>query len=316
MMKSLNELYQSYFHGKYDFSDFLSLNVLDETEIAYEKNNKKIYRCSTKLKAIHRFINLFLLSKLRIKDEVVFSYRPGKNVIDAIKPHATNNYFFTTDIENFFPSINEAVVRETIFSNIENFDVIDINVYVEKIISLIAIDGALPIGFSTSPSISNACLYDVDNDILLFCKQANLLYTRYADDLIISSVSKFDATGVKDKITSILSTQKNTIYSLNNKKTRVSSRSQKVKLMGVVILPNGKVTVDIHVKNKVETMLYFYLNDKAKLLDYSGMDYESTLGLISGLLNHINTIDDTYLDKLRMKYGNTIVDMFFHKSVK
>ncbi|MFQ2360370.1 MULTISPECIES: reverse transcriptase domain-containing protein [Aeromonas] len=315
-MKCLHELYQSYFHGKYDFSDFLYLNVSDEVEVAYEKNDKKVYRCSAKLKAIHRFINLFLFSKLKIKDDVVFSYRPGKNVVDAIRPHANNNYFFTTDIENFFPSINEIVVRDTINSNIDNFDVSDIANHIDKIISLTVIDNMLPIGFSTSPSISNACLYDLDNDISSFCKKYNFIYTRYADDLIFSSISKFDVADIKQNIVSILSTQKNTKFSLNHKKTRVSSRSNKIKLMGVVILPNGKVTVDINVKNKVETMLYFYLNDKDKLVDYSGMDYESTLGFISGLLNHINTIDDSYLDKLRMKYGNAIVDMFFHKSVK
>ncbi|CNC89630.1 Retron-type reverse transcriptase [Yersinia frederiksenii] len=314
--RKFSELFDSYFYGKYSFDDFLSIDISKETKKIQLKDNKIIYSCSGKLKNIHRFINIFIINKLCIKEDIVFSYRAGKNVVDTILPHSENKFFLQTDIYNFFPSISINLIKETILRGISNLEITDIDDYVDYILKLITIDNSLPIGFSSSPPMSNSCLYDIDNKISIYCEQKRMKYTRYADDLIISSMNLFDVNHVKNSIAKILNEQKNASFILNERKTKFFSKSQKIKMLGVVILPTGRVTVDIKMKKKVESMIYFYLNDKDKLLDLSGLNYEDTLKNISGLLNHINTIDKKYLDKLRMKYGNTVVDMFFHKSVK
>lgn len=46
------------------------------------------------------------------------------------------------------------------------------------------------------------------------------------------------------------------------------------------------------------------------------VDDEKAIKKFSGLINYVNTVDPAYLDKLRKKYGLTIVDMFIHKSPK
>jgi len=96
----------------------------------------------------------------------------------------------------------------------------------------------------------------------------------------------------------------------------------------MVILPSQMVSVDIKVKRKLEHLIHFYITDKDKFIDSilkdpkvktSGLNdseiLEKGVNTVSGLLNHINTIDKSYLDKLKKKYGNTIVDMLFYKNV-
>jgi hypothetical protein len=84
----------------------------------------------------------------------------------------------------------------------------------------------------------------------------------------------------------------------------------------MVILPNGKVSVDIKFKKEAEVKLHYYLTNKDKFTEITGPDFNSAVEKISGQLNYVNTVDPGYLDKLRKKYGATIVDMFLHKSDK
>lgn len=36
---------------------------------------------------------------------------------------------------------------------------------------------------------------------------------------------------------------------------------------------------------------------------------------LSGMINYISTIDEAYINKLKRKYGSTIVEMFLRKSL-
>ena len=81
-------------------------------------------------------------------------------------------------------------------------------------------------------------------------------------------------------------------------------------------MPSGKVSVDIKLKQQLEVLLHFYINDKNKFSDYLKNHYHGDLSKISGQLNYINSIDSTYLNKLRKKYGNYIVDVFYRHTIR
>jgi retron-type reverse transcriptase len=51
-------------------------------------------------------------------------------------------------------------------------------------------EGVLPIGFPTSPLISNIVFKNLDEKIIEFTNKENLSYSRYADDMLISSNRK------------------------------------------------------------------------------------------------------------------------------
>ncbi|MFM0213986.1 reverse transcriptase domain-containing protein, partial [Paraburkholderia sediminicola] len=85
------------------------------------------------------------------------------------------------DIEQFFPSISRVRVCE-IFrslgynSRLSNF-----------LAHLLTLDEALPQGAPTSPAISSIILKAFDESVERFCAANNLIYSRYADDIAISS---------------------------------------------------------------------------------------------------------------------------------
>lgn len=313
-MKNLEDIFDSNFHGKLRFTDFLQCNIAGEYE-SFQVKDRTILNPSSKLKSYHRFLNNFVFEFTNILTDVVYSYRKGFNAYHAVSKHAGSNFFFKTDLNNFFRSIKKEHIESIITSNLKNFPASDINIHLDRIIELVCINDELPVGFSTSPLISNACLFKFDTELKEYCDANNLIYTRYSDDLIISSNEYSPLLELADKIKEILKENFGDNLTINMSKTKILKVGSKVKLLGMVVLPSGKITVDAKLKKKIEVLLHFYVNDKNKFNDLIENDYDSSLAMISGQLNYINTIDKDYLNKLRKKYGNYVIDIFFHKSV-
>ena len=82
----------------------------------------------------------------------------------------------------------------------------------------------------------------------------------------------------------------------------------------MVLLPNGTVSVDSSIKSEVEVLIHFYLRDRNKFADRVDGDPRKAEARLSGLLNYVNTIDQSYHEKLRKKFGVAVVDYFLHRS--
>ncbi len=92
---SLETAFNSYFHNKHSFQDFLNININNEyKQIFYSKNT---FSPSKKLKQFQQFLNLFIFDHVNINKNVVFSYRKGVSTIDAIKPHKNKKFIYTTE---------------------------------------------------------------------------------------------------------------------------------------------------------------------------------------------------------------------------
>ncbi len=311
---SLQNAFDSTFHHKFEFNDFCQLDVVKEfTKLPTQR--KLIFNPSSKLKKYHRFLNSFVFDYAKVNTDVVHSYRRGKNTFTAVIKHADSKYFFQTDIKDFFYSITSQDIVNVFDENLSNVPICDIDKYKDHLVNMVTVNNMLPVGFSTSPSISNTCLYAFDNDLEEYCLKKGVIYTRYSDDIILSS-NESNLYIIQDFISEKLSQYFNNRLQLNPNKTKHTHKGKKIKLLGLVILPSGKVSVDMKVKKRLEIALYFYINDKEKFYDFLSKQYDSNLSTISGQLCYINSIDKSYLDKLRKKYGNYIVDIFFHKTVK
>lgn len=309
---SLQEAFDFAFHHKFAFNDFINLNVEQECQ----RLGPKIISPSPKLKKYHRFLNKYIFDYAKINENVVYSYRQDKSPFDAVIKHAENKYFFQTDIKDFFNSINSRDVEIVIGENLNATSISDIQNYKNQLLLLTTIQNHLPIGFSTSPNISNSCLFSFDNQLEDFCIDQGITYTRYSDDIILSSNDKNILDPAKDFIIQKLKLFYGERIVINPKKTKFTHKGGKIKLLGLVILPSGKVSVDMKMKNHLEILLHFYINDRERYVDYLKNNYDGDPAKISGQLNYINAIDSSYLDKLRKKYGNFIVDIFYHQAIK
>lgn len=312
---SLQNAFISYFHKHYLFDDFLSIHTNEHyTEIFYSKNT---FSPSKKLKDFQKFLNLFIFESLPIHHDVVFSYRKGVNAQDAISPHKNSKYILSTDIKSFFASIDTNKLRKLILSNKNNFLIvpIDIEKYIDAIMNITTYNGILPVGAPTSPAISNGYLFDLDNALQNYCLQNEIIYTRYSDDFIFSSGTKEPLEKVLPVISDIFLSLGFDAFTLNESKTRIQQQGSKIVLLGLVITPQGYVTVDKNLKNEVEILLHFYLTDKEKFRDYFLKKFSSNIDKVSGLLSHINAVDSYYIAKLKKKYGSFIVNSFIHRDI-
>lgn len=313
----LEKLFEAMYHGKRSFTNFSHAqveNCIERQKLTRFGKVRQIIVPNNQLKGHHEFVRLFFLDFMPLNEQVVFSYRRGFSAYDAVAPHAENRSFFICDIGDFFPNLKRARIQTTIATAREQSPVEDFDRWFERVIDLVCVEDSLPQGFSTSPAISNAALKPFDSAIQGLCNQRNLIVTRYSDDIIISG-KDFDA--LKDIQTLVESTLKDSMggeFSLHPSKSKLLHRGVKIKLLGMVLLPNGKVTIDSEIKSEIEVLIHFYLSDSTKFAAQLSGNAKKAEARLAGLLNYANAIDQQYLDKLRKKFGATVVDLFIHRS--
>lgn len=314
MSIKIKEIFDIYFNNTMDFVDFFSLNKMDHLE-------KKIFRGReivaykegfNKLRLLHRFLNEAIFNRVEIIDDVVFSYRKKVNVFDCVYPHRLNPFIFKTDIKNFFPSFTRKFIQNKLENIFNEFIISDINEYLPNIIDIVSYNDFLPVGFSTSPSLSNILFSDADKKLKEFSASNEYLYTRYSDDLIISSEKEIHKNEIFSTVQQIINSECET-FVLNFDKTKLLKKGGARKIMGVSILPDGHISVDKVIKNNIETKLHYV----SKLNNINSQDPElmEVKRYLSGMINYISTIDESYIHKLKRKYGSTIVEMFLRKSL-
>ena len=315
--KPLKTLFEAMFHGKRAFPDFMrrvSEDDLGRTHIQQSAKRREFISPSERLRAYHNFLRLFLVDFLPVYENTVFSYRKGVNARSAVEQHALSRHFFVTDIESFFPSITRDTVRETIISAMKEIPITDLADYLEHVLDLLCVDDALPIGFSTSPGLSNAALYPFDVAFQARCQQLGVIYTRYADDIILSSVERSRVELGVDALNELLARTFRGALRLHHGKSKYLNVGGKIKLLGMVLLPNGSISVDTSIKDEIETMFHLYLRNRERFNTMLETGPAKTEARLAGLLNYANTVDQSYLEKLRRKYGVAVVDMFLHRS--
>lgn len=315
--RPLHELFDAMYHGKYRFQEFLELNP-EENYSQVRWKSRTIYKPSEKLKVFHSFLNGFLVDHLPVNGSVSFAYRKGASLLQAVTPHARSRAFFQTDLERFFESITSDLIRVVLERT--QSPISDLDRHVDHILDLLTIEGRLPIGYSTSPALSNACMIGFDGRLEGVSKDRNWIFTRYADDIIISASDRHSIDDACRVVESCLAAEMGDGFALNKSKSKLTTIGRKVQLLGFVILPNGAVVLDRDVRNKIETLLHFYVTDRSRLarifVEERGEGMEEGLQRLSGLVSYANAVDSHYLDKLRSKFGITVVDSFLHRSAQ
>lgn len=322
----LQELFDAMYHGKSSFGDFLQSPMPQNYELisSGSAGKRKIFKPKENLKTYHRFLNLFLFEFLPINERVVFSYRKGVGTVNAVEKHRHSRYFFQTDISSFFYSIDSSLTRKVILAGADFCPISDLEHHIDRILELVCIDDTVPVGFPASAPLSNAVLSNFDNELEVICEKRELIYSRYADDIIISGQNQTGLQGIDEIVQNTLTTFASPKFKINRGKTKFFQTGGKVKILGMMILPNGKVSPDTNKKRDLEVLLHFYLTDRAKfnarveeLKNRSNKEDELTeedyQNFLSGNLTYVDSIDPDYTDKLRRKFGAATIDMLIHK---
>ena len=132
------------------------------------------------LKTIQRFILDCILSQLR-PHEAACGFRRGFSCRNGAEQHVGRPFLWNIDLEDFFPSITKAQVKE-VFRSVGYPDA---SAY--YLSGLCCLERRLPQGAPTSPALANLVCATMDESIAGVSLEREVVYTRYADDLSFSS---------------------------------------------------------------------------------------------------------------------------------
>lgn len=232
-----------------------------------------------------------------------FAYKESLNTKECVSKHLGSVYFLKLDIHHFFESMNPSffISRiESVFSSssiFNSFTIKEKTAFKNKLknmVDITTINNSFPIGFVTSPIISEIYLSDFDRHLDDFCNENGLIYTRYADDLLLSSKDDFD----KDLVLNIIKERLNSLsLDINVNKTRkvdLAKEGDNINYLGL---------------NIVKTKDWFrisigksFLRKLIKLKLYSYKD-EYTVKKIAGLENYLKYNDlvtyQKYLSRIK-----------------
>lgn len=245
-----------------------------------------------------------------------FAYIKHRCTLDAVKRHQANEskWFGKYDLSNFFGSTTIDFVMK-MFGMVFPFSEVVKSTRGEqelrKAVELAFLDGGLPQGTPISPLITNIMMIPIDYKLANGFRDFNhqrFVYTRYADDFLISSRYTFDFRVVEKFIVDILNSF-GAPFTIKSTKTRYGSSAGSNWNLGVMLNKDNQITIGHRKKRQFQAMLASYIMDKKNGVDWSKADIQT----MEGYRNYYRMIEGDNIDKIvshvGAKFGVDVVQL-------
>lgn len=258
-----------------------------------------------KLKERQRELVKYMQEHLHILESPwAFAYTKGLSALDALKKHQDNHskWFLKIDIKDFFPSCTVNVVESNLSKlfPICSWLEIDRDALFDTLRDNVYHNGCLPQGGVTSPYLSNLIMVPYDYQIHKLLKTAanfkkqKYVYTRYADDILISAKNKFEWQTIVNEIQNIFGTD----FTLKREKTRYGSSSGRNWNLGTMLNAENNITIGYKAKEEwkrkmMEIIIRNSNNESINLVEKQHL---------SGILAYYKSIEPGYFNYLNRHY--------------
>ncbi|KAB7740574.1 RNA-directed DNA polymerase [Parvibaculum sedimenti] len=250
------------------------------------------------VKFLQRWLVRNMFSALPVHHAVA-SYREGVGIADNAQAHVRKNYLLKIDFKNFFPSIRAADIRHLLEKNSSRFSDILTDDDVQVITDIVCKNGALSIGAPSSPILSNAILIDFDEFVFQASKDREVIYTRYADDLFLSTDKPNCLSVMMELIRIRLSSGGQPSLSINEEKSVFTSRKRNRTVTGLVLTSDRTLSVGRKKKRQIRTMIHLYQEDKLSA---------ESISYLRGYLAFVHAAEPDLLVRLQQKFGQETMD--------
>lgn len=194
---------------------------------------------------IQKEFSQFLLIN-RAKNDHSHGFELNKSIITNANKHVNKKIVLNIDLEDFFSNISTSRIGKLL---LEKFNISEVEAI--KIADLLTYKNSLPQGSPSSPVLSNLICEQLDYELHKYCKQFNITYTRYADDMSFSfNFNKLPIIQVKNII--FIIEQNN--FKINKKKYRYYYRNTRQLVTGLVV--NEKINVKREYYKNLRAILY------------------------------------------------------------
>jgi len=244
---------------------------------------------------------LMEFQRLRLQQLYMKTTRPyfahgferGRNIYTNARIHCGKKYILNIDIKDFFPSCTVQHASHSTSFDMEPWEY--------------AKDGVLPQGAPTSPAIANRIMASVDNRIVFKVKKwitDDVRYTRYADDITLSSNSRaIFGKATYEIIKEALATKG---FKINKKKVRRTSAGRRLEVTGLAI-NSGKPTVPRKFRRNIRAAVHNAFHNGVT---------SSNKGTLEGKIGHIALCHPKEAKKLLTKLSKASVSKTIDKNKK
>lgn len=197
-----------------------------------------------------------------------FAYIEGRSTIDAVKRHQANEsrWYAKFDLSNFFGNTTMEFTMQQlsmIFPFSEIIKIPEGRVELEKALDLAFLNGGLPQGTPISPLITNIIMIPIDFKLKKALRDFDgkyHVYTRYADDFIISSRYDFNFRDVEKLIADTI-VDSGAKFRLKPEKTRYGSTAGRNFNLGLMVTSENRITIGNAKKRQIEMLMRNYAID-------------------------------------------------------
>ena len=230
-----------------------------------------------------------------------WAYMPKRSTIDAIQRHKENDsqWFLKVDIKKFFDNCSKELI-ETQLNKL--FPLHHNPLAIKELAEFATLENELPQGTPLSPYLTNLIMVPFDYYFSNYCENNNLIYTRYADDIIISSKEEFQFQSVLSKLQEILVENKYP-FLINKEKTRYGNRNGRNWNLGLMLNKDNEITLGHQFKRKLKVILHKLANE----------ELEKDNPHLIGLFSYLKQIEPRYYENLNgyavFKHGKVIKDL-------
>jgi hypothetical protein len=169
-------------------------------------------------------------------------------------------------------------------------------VELEKAISLCVLKGVLPQGTPISPLITNIMMIPVDHRLSNGLRDFNgqsFVYTRYADDFLISSKYDFEHKKVEKLLIDTLA-EFEAPFTIKSEKTRYGSSAGSNWNLGVMLNKDNNITVGYRKKRQFQAMLSSYVMDRLHGQKWDKSDIQQ----MEGFRNYYRMVEGETIDRI------------------
>jgi len=253
---------------------------------------REVAQPAREVKAVQRWLVRYLTPHLPVH-EAATAYRVGASIRDNAARHASSRYMLKLDFTNFFPSI----VRSDISAHLERHCGQIFDASARLLIAHVCCWARkrhpplrLCLGAPSSPIMSNTMMFEFDSRLTSLAEADGVTYSRYADDLTLST----DQPRVLDRyvllVRQLLGELSYPSVQLNDAKTVFASRAVKRTVTGLVITPDGSVSVGRDRKRLIRSMYH-----RSMLGQLSSGETQELLGLIA----FVDSIEPGFSQRLK-----------------
>jgi len=258
------------------------------------------------MNALRELKTLFEFNMFALYHTTAFAYVRGRSTIDTIKRHQRNEskWFLKLDFSNFFGSTTPEFVLRMLSQLFPFSEIVKSHEGVHELtqaLNLCFLNNGLPQGTPISPSLTNVMMVPLDHKLsnsLRNFDNRRFVYTRYADDLLVSCKIDFDRNKVQQFVIDVLK-EFNAPFTIKPEKTRYGSAAGRNWNLGLMLNGNNKITVGHKRKKQFKAMLDNYIRDRK-----AGQGWElHDIQVLGGLISYYRMVERDYIDYLIRQYG-------------